>query len=65
MLGTVTLDQSVYIKNFFYHYGIENRHPVTTPVDGYEFLTAPTAAEPRTNQLEYQKKIGSLMYTMD
>ena len=64
MLGTVTLDQSVYIKNFFYNYGIEDCHPVTTQVDGYEFLTASTAAEPRTNQFEYQKRIGSLMYAM-
>ena len=60
----LTLDQSVYINNFISKYGMENAHPVSTPIDGYAALTAATPTEPRTDQLEYQKRIGSLMYAM-
>lgn len=61
---TLTLDQTVYITNFFRKYGMENSRPVSTPIDSYEALTAAMPGEPRTDQLEYQKRIGHLMYAM-
>ena len=60
----VFLDQSNYIKNFLRDYQMDNANPVLTPLDGKESLTPVTADEPRTNQLEYQKRIGSVMYAM-
>ena len=60
----VFLDQSNYIKNFLRDYQMDNANPVLTPLDGKESLTPATADEPRTNQLEYQKRIGSVMYAM-
>ena len=61
---TLTLDQAVYIENFLSKCGMENSRSVSTPIDGYEALTAAIPGEPRTDQLEYQKRIGYLMYAM-
>lgn len=60
----ITLDQSVYISNFLQNYKMNDCHSVSTPIDKYKSLSAPTATEPCTNQFEYQKKIESLMYAM-
>lgn len=60
----IILDQSNYIQNFFCKYQMENANPVLTPIDGNEALTLATSIEPRTDQLEYQRRIGSLMYAM-
>lgn len=35
---------------------------VNTLIDGYEALTPAKSDEPRTNQLDYQKRIGSIRY---
>ena len=61
---TLTMDQTVYIMNFLHEYGIDNSRSVTTPIDGYEALTPALPGEPRTDQLEYQKRVGHLMYAM-
>lgn len=55
---------SVFVRDTLGEDRTMKHHPVSTPVDGYESLTAATASEPRTDQLEYQKRIGSLMYAM-
>lgn len=61
---TLTLDQSLYINKFFSEYGMENSHPLATPVDGYDALTEACPSDERTDQLAYQQRIGSLMYAM-
>lgn len=60
----IILDQSSYIKNFLCDYQMDHANPVLTPLDEKEWLVPTTADEPRTDQLEYQKRIGSLMYAM-
>lgn len=60
----LALDQSTYIRKFLQDFGMENSHPVSTPIDGYHALTPSDPSEPQTNQLEYQKRIRSLMYAM-
>ena len=39
-------------------------HAVAKPIDGNHAPTPSKVGEPRTNQCEYQKCIGSLMYAM-
>lgn len=58
------LDQTNYIKNFLRDYQIDEAYPLTVPIEGYEALLPSQPDEARTNQLEYQQRIGSLMYTM-
>lgn len=60
----IILDRSNYNQNFLRDYGVENSNPVLTPIDGHEELTPATPNEARTNQLEYQQRIGSIMYAM-
>lgn len=43
---------------------MDNANPVFTPLDGKEMLTTTATKESRTNQLEYQRQIGSIMYAM-
>ena len=62
--GLLAIDQTAYIKKFLQEYDMGDAHPVATPIDGYSSLTPSDATEPRTNQREYQKRIGSLMYAM-
>lgn len=59
----IILDQSTYIKGFLREYQMDNANPVLTPLDGKEMLTL-TTTDLRTNQLDYQKRIGSIMYAM-
>lgn len=60
----LALDRSTYIRKFLRDYDMEDCRPVTTPIDGYHALTPSGPADERTNQVEYQKRIGSLMYAM-
>ena len=62
--GLLAIDQSTYIRKFLHEYGMENSHPIATPIDGYHSLSPSGATEERTSQREYQKKIGSIMYAM-
>ena len=62
--GWISINQPVYIKTFLTEYGLENCKAVTTPIDGYEALTPSNNSDPRTNQREYQKRIGHLMHAM-
>ena len=61
---TITLDQSGYIKKFLKKFDLEECRSVTTPIDGYTALTPADPSEERINQLEYQQRLGSLMYAM-
>lgn len=60
----IILDQSTYIKNFLCEYQMDQANSVTTPLDGKEMLGPAAADELRTDQLEYQKRVGSIMYAM-
>lgn len=60
----IILGQSNYIKNFLRDFQMENAKPVLTPLNGKETLTTATADDPCTNQLEYQERIGKIMYAM-
>ena len=60
----LAIDQSTYIRKFLRDFGMEDCHPVSTPIDGLHALTPSDHSEIRTSQLEYQKRIGSLMYAM-
>lgn len=62
--GLLAIDQTAYSKKFLQEYDMGDAHPIATPIDGYSSLTSSDATEPRTNQREYQKRIGSLMYAM-
>lgn len=58
----LALDQTNYIKNILDEYNMADARPVNTPIDGYEALTPAKPNEPRTDQLEYQKRMGSIRY---
>lgn len=60
----MTLNQLVYMNRFFKNYEMRDNYPVSTPINRYKFLTATAANETKTNQLEYLKRIKSLMYAM-
>ena len=60
----LALDQTQYINNFLKEYSMDEARTVQTPIDGYEALTPARPEEERTNQLDYQKRIGSAMYAM-
>lgn len=60
----IILYQLVYINRFYNNYSIENHYLVSTYIDKYESWTGAAITEPKTHQLEYQKRIESLIYTM-
>lgn len=60
----LALDQSTYIRKFLHDYGMGDALPISTPIDGFHALIPATPDEPRTDQREYQKRVGSLMYAM-
>ena len=47
--GLLAIDQSTYIRKFLHEYGMENSHPVATPIDGYHSLSPSDATEERTS----------------
>lgn len=60
----IILDQTNYIMNFLRDYQMNEAYPLSVPVEGYKALLPSQPNEARTNQLEYQQQIGSLMYAM-
>lgn len=58
----LALDQSNTIRNILEQYNMTDARPVNTPIDGYEALTPAKPDEARTDQLEYQKRMGSIRY---
>lgn len=60
----IILDQSNYIKNFLRDYQMHKAYPLAVPIEGYKALSPSKSDEARTDQLEYQRRIGSLMYAM-
>ena len=59
---TITMDQTAYIERFLRDYQMDQCRPVSTPIEGH--LSSANEKDVRTNQLEYQRRIGSLMYAM-
>ena len=59
---TISMDQTAYIESFLRKYEMDQCRPVSTPIEGH--LASAEKGEKRTNQLEYQRRIGSLMYAM-
>lgn len=43
---------------------MDEAHPLAVPIEGYEALLPARPDEVRTDQLEYQQRIGNSMYTM-
>ena len=60
----LALDQSTYIRKFLRDFNMENSHSVSTPIDGYHALTPSGPSDERTNQTEYQKRIGSMLWSV-
>ena len=58
------LDQSTYIRKFLRDFNMKNSHSVSILIDAYHVLTPSGSSDELTNQIEYQKRIGSLMYAM-
>ena len=60
----LAIDQSTYIRKFLHEYGMGDATAISHPIDGYHSLTPAQPDEPRTDQREYQQRIGSMMYAM-
>lgn len=60
----IMIDQSSYIRSFLQKYKMDKANSVLTPMTNYDACSPATVNEPRANQLEYQERIGSLMFLM-
>ena len=60
----IMIDQSSYIRSFLQKYKMDKANSVLTPMINYDACSPAIVNEPRTNQLEYQERIGSLMFLM-
>ena len=58
------MDQSSYIRKIFCDFNIQDCHSVSTPIDGYHPLIQSEFLGPKTNMVEYQIRIRSVMYLM-
>ena len=61
---TLTIDQRTYFNKVLAEFSMDNSKPVATPIDSYKYIKPALDGEPMTDQLEYQKAVGSLMYAM-